>query len=121
MFSQTVLDHFEFPRNTGAMTDADVSAGAENPVCGDQLKIWLRIVDGRITGVSWNAQGCAPVIAAASITSELLTGMALEKASALTKEYIIEQLGGLPSRKIHAATLVITTIRKAIDVYQAGR
>lgn len=119
MFSETLLDHFQSPRNVGEMQGADAEAEHENPVCGDRLRIWLRISNGVIEEASWRAEGCAPAIAAASVTSELLRGMPVEEARALDRDAVAEALGGLPARKAHAAVLAVSTVRKAIDFYRA--
>lgn len=96
------------------MDAADAEAEGENPVCGDRLHLWLRVTGGVITEATWQAEGCAPAIAAASVTSELLRGMTLEEARGLDRERIATALGGLPTRKAHAAMLVTSVLRKAL-------
>jgi len=120
VFSESVLEHFQAPRNVGEMPDADAEAVEENPVCGDQLRLWLRIRDGRIVEASWRARGCAPAIAAASVTSELIRGMTLREARALERQMVTDALGGLPARKGHAAALAVAAVRSAVSRYQAG-
>lgn len=114
MYSEAMLDHFERPRNVGAMDGADAEAEDENPICGDRLHLWLRIADGVITDATWQAEGCAAAIAAASVTSELLRGMTLEQARILDRDQIATALGGLPARKAHAAMLAVSVLRKAL-------
>lgn len=97
------------------MAEADADADGENPVCGDRLHVWLRIRDGRVSEMQWRAEGCAAAIAAASVTSELITGMALPESASLTRERIADALGGLPARKTHAAALVASTVQKALE------
>jgi nitrogen fixation protein NifU and related proteins len=118
-FSEDVLDHFQSPRNVGEMKHADAEAEDENPVCGDRLHMWLRIRDGVVQESTWLAQGCAPAIAAASITSELVRSMPLAEARMLDRLAISEALGGLPARKAHAAMLAASTLHRAIDAYLA--
>jgi nitrogen fixation NifU-like protein len=117
VFSETVLNHYQSPRNMGRMPDADAEASEENPVCGDVLHMWLRIRDGVIDEASWEARGCAPALAAASVTSELVRGMALAQARVVDRASVMEALGGLPARKEHAAILAATTLRRAIESY----
>lgn len=117
MFSETLLDHFQTPRNVGEMHDADAEAMDENPVCGDRLHLWLRIRDGVIEEMCWRAEGCAPAIAAASVTSEVVRGMSLAEASRIEQEAIADALGGLPPRKAHASLLATSALRKAIAAY----
>lgn len=119
VFSETLLEHFQSPRNVGELEGADAEAEDTNPVCGDRLHVWLCIEGGRITAVRWRAEGCAPVIAAASVTSEMLHGWTVEQAMALSREQIADALGGLPARKAHAAHLVVSTVRRAL--LAAGR
>jgi nitrogen fixation NifU-like protein len=114
MFSEALLDHFQRPRNSGPMDHADAEAEDENPICGDRLHMWLRIEDGVITEATWQAEGCVPAIAAASVTSELLRGMTLDQARSLDREQIAVALGGLPARKAHAAMLAVSVVRKAL-------
>jgi nitrogen fixation NifU-like protein len=119
VFSEDLLDHFQSPRNVGTMVGADAEAEGENPVCGDRLHIWLRIRDGEVQMATWRAEGCAPVLAAASVTSEIVRGMSLAEAGAVDRETITQALGGLPARKAHAAALAVTTLRTALDNYAA--
>ncbi|HCG02940.1 MAG TPA: iron-sulfur cluster assembly scaffold protein [Chloroflexi bacterium] len=119
MFSETLLEHFRSPRNVGEMQDADAEAEQENPVCGDRLHVWLRIKDGRVEAASWQAQGCAPALAAASLSSEMIGGMSLDEAVRLDRDDIEQALGGLPPRKGHATSLAASTIRMAIESYRS--
>lgn len=114
MFSEPLLDHFQSPRNAGPMDHADAEAEDENPICGDRLHMWFRIEDGVITEVTWQAEGCVPAIAAASVTSELLRGMTIEQARTLDREQIAVALGGLPPRKAHATMLAVSVVKKAV-------
>jgi nitrogen fixation NifU-like protein len=115
VFSDTLLDHFQSPRNVGTMDDPDAVAEDENPVCGDRLRLWLRIKDDTILRAVWKAEGCAPVLAAASIMSEILVNMSLHDARRLNRQEISDALGGLPSRKAHAAQLCVSVLRKALE------
>lgn len=117
VFSETLLDHFQAPRNVGELAGADAEAEDENPVCGDRLHVWLRVQHGRVNQIRWRAEGCAPAIAAASVMSELVSGMTLDAASRLSREAIADALGGLPARKSHAAVLAVSTLRAALSAY----
>ncbi len=118
MFSDVVLDHFQSPRNAGEMANADAEAEEENQVCGDRLHVWLRIEGEVVVEMTWKAEGCAPAIAAASATSELLPGMTLTQVAELDREMIMEALGGLPARKAHAAMLAASVVRRAVQSYR---
>jgi NifU-like protein involved in Fe-S cluster formation len=117
VYSDALLDHFQHPRNAGELTTANVVAEGENPVCGDRLRVELQIQDGRIAAMRWRTEGCAPAIAAASAASELLQGASLEDARRLDRNALSAALGGIPARKSHAATLVLTTIAQALETY----
>ncbi len=114
MYSEAVIDHFNHPRNVGEIEGADTEAEDENPICGDRLHVWLRVAGDRVLEMRWRAEGCAPAIAAASVTSELVAGMPLQEARALDRERITEALGGLPARKAHASALAASALRKAL-------
>ncbi|HLJ69166.1 MAG TPA: iron-sulfur cluster assembly scaffold protein [Chloroflexota bacterium] len=117
-FSETLVEHFQAPRNRCAMEGSDAEAEEENPVCGDRLHLWLRVRDGRIVAASWEGEGCAPAIAAASVLTELVTGMDLGEARDFGPDTLSQALGGLPPRKGHAATLAIDTLQQALQAYQ---
>lgn len=105
MFSQSILDHFKSPHNAGDLLDANGVASVSNPVCGDLIKLSVRIVEGRIEAVRFQAQGCVAAIAAGSVLTDLLTGKTVVEARAITPEQISEELGGLPPATWHAAQL----------------
>jgi nitrogen fixation NifU-like protein len=119
MFSDTLLDHFQSPRNAGEMANADAEAEQENPVCGDRLHLWLRVRRDRIESASWQAQGCVPAVAAASLISEMISGMSLDEALRLDRRAVEAALGGLPPGKGHAATLAVSSVRSAIERYRS--
>ncbi|MDQ3819155.1 MAG: iron-sulfur cluster assembly scaffold protein [Acidobacteriota bacterium] len=103
------------PRNAGELTDADAVAEETNPVCGDRLRLSLRLRGGRIEAARFLAYGCAPTLACGSALAEMLEGMEVEEALRLTRQDIARALHGLPARKQHAAALAIETLREAIE------
>jgi nitrogen fixation protein NifU and related proteins len=114
MYSEKVLEHLENPRNAGEMADASARGEATNPVCGDLLKLYLRVMDGKITAASFQVKGCPPSIAAGSVLTELITGLSLEEAGRLTPQDITIALAGLPRNKEHCSVLAIDALRTAI-------
>ncbi len=116
-YSDTVLDHFERPRNNGALEDANAIGYMTNPVCGDTLLLMLRVDDGRIEEARWQSDGCVASIAASSLLSELVRGRSLGDAGALTREAIAEALGGLPASKLHASVLAADALHHALADY----
>jgi nitrogen fixation NifU-like protein len=105
MFSEAVLEHFRNPRNAGELADATATVEVNNPVCGDILKLAVRIVGGRIEEVRFLCRGCTTSIACASILTEKLRDRALSEARDITAESLSEALGGLPPATVHGAQL----------------
>jgi NifU-like protein involved in Fe-S cluster formation len=114
-YSDTFKDHLANPRNAGELSNATAIAEEVNPVCGDRLRLSLRISDGRIEEARFLAYGCAPTLACGSVLAEMLEGMTIEEAARLTRQEITRPLGGLPARKQHAAALAIETLRAALE------
>lgn len=113
-YSDTVLDHFRNPRNTGILDNADAVGIAENSACGDVLHLYLSIADGRAERASFRTFGCAAAIAAGSILTEMVTGATLEEISRISKQDVVEALGGLPPMKVHCSVLAEDAIRAAL-------
>ena len=115
MYSQTFKDHIANPRNSGELSDANATAEETNPVCGDRLRLSLRIREGRIEAAGFLAYGCPPTLVCGSVLTELIIGKTVAAAMLLTRKDLLQALGGLPSRKQHAAALAIETLRVAIE------
>lgn len=114
-YSDAFKDHLANPRNAGELSDATVVAEEVNPVCGDRLRLSLRVGGGRIEAARFLAYGCAPTLVCGSVLAEMLCGMTVEEATRLTRQDITRPLGGLPARKQHAAALAIETLRAALE------
>ena len=119
-YSDTFRDHIAYPHNAGELADPTTTAEETNPVCGDRLRLSLRVINGRIEAARFLAYGCPPTLACGSVLAEMLEGMSLKEARALTKEQIVSAVGGLPSRKHHAAALALETLQSAIRHYSRG-
>ena len=113
-YSEIFRDHISRPRNAGDLPNANAVAEETNPVCGDRLRLSLRIRDGRIEAARFLAYGCPPTLACGSALAELIEGMPVEEARALTRNRIVNAVGGLPTRKHHAAALAIETLNAAL-------
>ncbi len=118
-YSPLVIEHFEHPRNAGEMEDPDGEATVANPVCGDRMRIMIRVREGRIAEVRWQTRGCPPAIATSSFASELVQGWTLEEVESLTRERIAEGIGGLPPDKIHCSVLAADALRAAVRDYRS--
>lgn len=114
-YSEVFNDHLANPRNAGELAEANVIGEETNPICGDRMRLSLRIHDGRIEAVSFLAYGCAPTLACGSALTELLKEKSVEEALRLTRQDVVDGVGGLPSRKQHAAALAIETLRCALS------
>jgi NifU-like protein involved in Fe-S cluster formation len=113
-YSDTFKDHLANPRNAGVLEDADAEVEQSNPVCGDRLRLGLRVRGGRVEAARFLAYGCPPTIVCGSALAEMLEGMTLEEAARVTRAEITEAAGGLPPRKQHAAALAYETLRAAL-------
>lgn len=118
-YSETFKDHLAHPRHAGELPDANAVAERINPVCGDRLRLSLRLRDNRIEAARFLAYGCAPTLACGSALVEMLEGMTKEEAMLLTRAEIVRALDGLPARKQHAAALAIETLRAALEAEAA--
>jgi len=105
MHNEILLEHFRNPHNAGALENATATAEVVNPVCGDVLRLSVRVEEGRINAARFKAQGCVASIAASSILTDLLTGKTPGEARGITAQQISDSLGGLPSATLHAAQL----------------
>ena len=114
-YSDRFKDHLAHPRNAGELAGANAVAEESNPVCGDRLRLSLRIRDGRIDAAKFLAYGCPPTLACGSVLAEMIDGMTIKEAMKLTRKEIVEALEGLPGSKQHAAALAIETLRAVIN------
>ena len=114
-YSNTFKDHLTNPRNGGELADANAVGEQTNPVCGDRLRLSLRVREGRIEAARFLAYGCPPTLVCGSVIAELLEGMPVGEAQHLKRKELLDTIGGLPARKQHAAALAIETLRVALE------
>ena len=114
-YSLIFKDHIENPRNAGELADANAVGEETNPICGDRMRLSLRLNEGHIEEIGFLAYGCAPTLACGSALTELVKGKTNEEALRLTRKDVVDAVGGLPSRKHHAAALAIETLRAALS------
>ena len=117
LYSDTVMDHFRNPRNVGSIENADGVGEAGNPICGDIMKIYLKIDKNHITDVKFETFGCGSAIASSSMATELIKGASLDDALSLTNRAVAEALGGLPAHKMHCSVLAEEAIKAALKDY----
>lgn len=116
-YSEKVMDHFSHPRNVGEMPDADGIGTVGNPVCGDVMKMYIKVHDNIITDVRFQTFGCGAAIATSSISTEMIKGKSLDEALTLTNKAVAEALDGLPPVKMHCSLLAEEAVRSAINDY----
>ena len=115
------MDHFQNPRNTGEIDVAEGIGQVGNPACGDMMRLYIKVVDGRLSVVRHQTFGCAAAIACASAATEMVTGLTLDEAFKLTREQVAHKLHGLPEQKMACSNLAPDAIRAAIEDYRARR
>ncbi len=124
VYTDTVKDHFMNPRNIWDKNEdwePDAVGEVGSLACGDQMRVGIRVKDGKIESLRWLTYGCASAIASTSMMSEIATGMTLEEAYKITPEVITNALGGLPEHKFHCSVLGDKALRAAIDNYLEER
>jgi len=117
MYTDIVIDHFQNPRNVGEITDPDGVGEVGNPVCGDMIKITIKVDEGKLADVKFKTFGCGAAVASGSIGTELVKGRSIDEAMVLTNSQVAEELGGLPPEKLHCSNLAADGIHEAIQDY----
>lgn len=114
MYSAELLDHFQNPRNVGDVVHPDASVEIENPVCGDVIRLSLKVSDGRITEIRFKAKGCVPAMACGSAVTELVQGKTVADVRLLRRDDLIKAVGSLPNASTHAAQLALDALSAAL-------
>lgn len=124
IYAEAVKEHFLNPRNflmgDESKFECDATGLVGNPICGDQMKMFIKVKDGRIEDIRWKTYGCASAIASTSALSEIAKGKTLDEALAITAEDIDNYLGKLPKHKFHCSVLGHDALRDAIENYRKG-
>lgn len=126
VYSDIVKEHFLNPKNflmgDESKFPADAIGLVGNPICGDQMKMFLKIdpATDTITDIRWKTYGCASAIASTSALSELAKGKTLDDAMKITAAEIADYLGGLPEQKFHCSVLGHEALHEAIKNYRNG-
>ncbi len=118
MYTDKVMEHFKNPRNMGEIPDADGVGTVGNPVCGDIMRLYIKVDDkGIITDAKFKTFGCGAAIATSSMVTELVKGKSVQEALKVSNHAVAEALGGLPKIKMHCSVLAEEALRSAIDDY----
>ncbi len=122
IYSDVVKDHFMHPRNflfgDESKFDFDAVGIVGNPICGDQMKMYIKVEDGKIADIRWKTYGCASAIASTSALSELAKGKDLDEALTIDAKAIDDYLGNLPKHKFHCSVLGHEALADAIKNYR---
>ena len=111
MYSARLLDHFQTPRNVGDLQDPSAVVEVENPICGDILRLGVKVLNGTLTEVRYKTRGCAASIAAGSALTEWLNGKTKTELIAFQPSIVEDLLDGLPNESKHAAVLCADAVR----------
>jgi nitrogen fixation NifU-like protein len=117
-YNPIVIDHFTHPRNMGEMDNPDGVGEATNPICGDTMRLFIKVEENRIIDAKFLTFGCAAAIASSSITTEMIRGKTLEEILRISNQTVAEALGGLPPTKIHCSVLAEDAINAAVLDYR---
>lgn len=121
-YSEKTLDHFRNPRNVGTLEGDDVAVGrVGNPVCGDLMEMYIRVRDDRIDDIRFQTFGCGSAVATSSMTTELVRGMTLDEALAVTRGDVADALDGLPPVKMHCSNLAADALHDAVKNWRSGK
>ena len=118
MYNETVMDHFRNPRNVGVIEDANGIGEVGNPLCGDMMTIYLKVVEDRIADIKFQTFGCGSAIAVSSMLTEIAMGKSIEEAKKITNKDVASALDGLPKNKLHCSNLGADALHMAIRDYE---
>ncbi|MBI5229071.1 iron-sulfur cluster assembly scaffold protein [Candidatus Micrarchaeota archaeon] len=117
LYSDTVVKHFRHPHNIGEIRDADGEGTAGNPVCGDIMRLYIKVKNNKITNIKFKTMGCAAAIATSSMITDLAKGKTLAEALGINRESVASALGGLPPIKMHCSNLAADALHMAVYDY----
>ena len=116
-YSEKVMEHFMHPRNTGEISDASGVGTVGNVICGDVMRMYIKVEDNVIIDAKFKTMGCGAAIATSSMVTEMVKGKTVEEALAISNKAVAEALGGLPVIKLHCSVLAEQALRAALADY----
>jgi nitrogen fixation NifU-like protein len=116
-YSEKVMDHFMNPRNVGEIESADGIGEVGNPACGDMMRLYLKIDEGKVVDAKFRTFGCGAAIASSSMLTEMIKGKTVDEARAITNQHVADALDGLPAVKIHCSVMAEQAVKSALDDY----
>ncbi len=118
MYSEKVMEHFTNPRNVGEIEDASGIGNVGNPVCGDIMKVFIKVENNVIVDIKFKTFGCGAAIATSSMVTEMAKGKTIEEALKISRKDVAEALDGLPPQKMHCSNLAADALHDAIQDYK---
>ncbi|HDI11245.1 MAG TPA: SUF system NifU family Fe-S cluster assembly protein [Candidatus Acetothermia bacterium] len=118
-YKDLIIDHWRNPRNKGTLPDPDVDVTEANVLCGDVVRLQLKVRNGAVEDVRFDGRGCAISMAAASLLTEMIKGKRLEKIRQMREEELLNALGGVIKPRLKCALLPYFALKKALDQLEA--
>jgi nitrogen fixation NifU-like protein len=118
-YSEKVMDHFLHPRNVGEIPDANGIGNVGNPICGDVMRMYIKVENNIIVDAKFKTFGCGAAISTSSMVTEMVKGKTIDEALKISNKAVAQALGGLPPVKMHCSVLAEEALRSALkDYYQ---
>jgi nitrogen fixation NifU-like protein len=118
MYTEKVMELFNNPKNMGKIRDPDAVMKVKNLICGDVIELYIMVENNVITDIKFRTFGCAAAIATSSIITEMVIGKSLVEAMKITRQDVVNELGGIPPIKIYCSNLVVDALHDAIKGYR---
>jgi nitrogen fixation NifU-like protein len=119
LYSDTLLDHYRHPRNYGSLTAADISNEQFNPLCGDRIRIELKLEQAKVSEARFKGDACAICTAAASLLTELVLGADIAEVASISDERLISALeSDIQPARVQCALLPLHALREGLQNYK---
>ena len=117
-YNDKVMDFFMNPRNVGEIENPDGVGTVGNPVCGDVMRLYIKVEDDNVVDAKFKTFGCVAAISTSSMVTELIKGKKVDEVLSITNKAVTKALGGLPKKKLHCSVLAEEALREAIKDYK---